>query len=201
MSISIMQAKNNNTKINEIYSLFFVIVDNFFELFQSKNNTYKYSEYYVSYIDDALREETLSIINCIIFILMSIQYEGTLYRERSNDKLLKSLEKKIINNSIYILTYENNLQHLIANINEILSTNIDEYSFKYEETYKTKVIINYNPVVEINNDNIKDIYENFHKLKRLVDLTKENTSHNIEKIHNIDNYLFFEQKVLHLTSL
>lgn len=190
MSISIMQAKNNNTKINEIYSLFFVIVDNFFELFQSKNNTYKYSEYYVSYIDDALREETLSIINCIIFILMSIHYEGTLYRERSNDKLLKSLEKKIINNSIYILTYENNLQHLIANINEILSTNIDEYSFKYEETYKTKVIINYNPVVEINNDNIKDIYENFHKLKRLVDLIKENTSHNIEKIHNIDNYLF-----------
>jgi len=190
MSISIMQAKNNNTKINEIYSLFFVIVDNFFELFQSKNNTYKYSEYYVSYIDDALREETLSIINCIIFILMSIQYEGTLYRERSNDKLLKSLEKKIINNSIYILTYENNLQHLIANINEILSTNIDEYSFKYEETYKTKVIINYNPIVEINNDNIKDIYENFHKLKRLVDLIKENTFHNIEKIHNIDNYLF-----------
>lgn len=190
MSISIMQAKNNNTKINEIYSLFFVIVDNFFELFQSKNNTYKYSEYYVSYINDALKEETLSIINCIIFILMSIQYEGTLCRERSNDKLLKSLEKKIINNSIYILTYENNLQHLIANINEILSTNIDEYSFKYEETYKTKVIINYNPVVEINNDNVKDIYENFHKLKRLVDLIKENTFHNIEKIHNIDNYLF-----------
>lgn len=122
---------------------------------------------------------------------MAIYNENLKYRHyMTKDKEFKHTEKEIINELIFILSNDNILDHIIIKINDILSINLEEHYHKYKEHYGCELSINYNIITEINSENIKDIYENFHKIKRLIILSKLEESYDMEEINEIDNCLF-----------
>ncbi len=191
MSTLLLEATNNAIKIQEIYPLFSTVINKFLKLLQSQNNIYKNTDYYVSYINDLLKEDNISISKCSTFIIMTIYNEGHKNMYSINDKLSRSVEKDIINNAINILENDIILQHIIKKINNILSSiNLEKYYDKYKELFGYELNINYDIITKINADNIKAIYENFHKIKRLITLLKLKNIHYIEEINEIDDYLF-----------
>ena len=121
---------------------------------------------------------------------MSIYNENVTQYHSINHKQSKLIEKEIINNLIYILSQNAILVHVIEIINNILLVNFEEYYDKYKENYGCEININYNAIAEINNENIKDIYENFHKIKRLILIAKLEESFDMREINEIDNCLF-----------
>jgi hypothetical protein len=190
MSISILQDTNNAINIQDTYSLFSTVINNFLKLLRPENNSYKHTDYYITYFNDLLKEDNISITKCVIFIIMTIYHESLTNRFRTNYKNSRSFEKDIINDAVRILENDINLQYIIKKINNILSSiNLENYYDKYEEFFGCELLINYDNITEINNDNIKNIYENFHKIKRLVTLFKLNVYCN-EEINEIDDYLF-----------
>ena len=190
MSISILEATNNAINIQDIYSLFSTVINKFFKLLRPENNSYKHTDYYIAYINDLLKEDNISITKCVTFIIMTIYHESLKNRFRINYKNSRSFEKDIINDAVCILENDINLQYIIKKINYILSSiNLENYYDKYKEFFGCELSINYDNITEINNNNIKNIYENFHKIKRLVTLFKLNVYCN-EEIDEIDDYLF-----------
>lgn len=194
MSVSIIEARNNFIKIQEMYSLFFNVVNKFLKLLEPQNNSYKNVEYYITYINDLLNEDNMSITKCTTFMIMTIFHESqkySRYNNNDNNKLVRSFEKDIINDAICILENEHNLQHIIQKINNILiSINIENYYEAYKEKFGCELCINYDTIYEINYENIKTIYENFHKIKRLTIIMQEDIYYSVEEINDIDNYLF-----------
>jgi hypothetical protein len=80
--------------------------------------------------------------------------------------------------------------HIIKTINNVLLVNFEKYYDIYNTNYGCELSINYNTITEINSINIKNIYENFHKIKRLIVIAELEKSLNIEEINEIDDYLF-----------
>ena len=121
---------------------------------------------------------------------MSIYNENITQYHNTNNRQTKLIEKEIINNLVYILSQNAILVHVIEIINNILLVKFEEYYDKYKEYYGCEISINYDAIVEINNANIKDVYENFHKIKRLILIAKLEESFDMREINEIDNCLF-----------
>ena len=188
--ITISDVINNTTNTEQTYGLFFIILNKFLNLLQDQNNIYKNKDFCIDTINNLLKEDKLSIRNCSTFIIMSIYNENVTQYHSINHKQSKLIEKEIINNLIYILSQNAILVHVIEIINNILLVNFEEYYDKYKENYGCEININYNAIAEINNENIKDIYENFHKIKRLILIAKLEESFDMREINEIDNCLF-----------
>jgi len=188
---TLLDVTNNMIEIQELYILFFITVNKFLKLLQNEKNIYKNTDYCIDHINELLSEEKISIKKCSIFIIMAIYNENLTYRYNTNNKSreIKYSEKEIINQIIYILSNDTILVHVKKKINDILSINLEEHYYKYEKHYGCELNINYEPITEINSENIKDIYENFHKIKRLIILSKLE-EYDIEEINEIDNCLF-----------
>ena len=188
--ITISDVISNTTNTEQTYGLFFIILNKFLNVLQDQNNIYKNKDFYIDTINNLLKEDKLSIRNCSTFIIMSIYNENVTQYHSINHKQSKLIEKEIINNLIYILSQNAILVHVIEIINNILLVNFEEYYDKYKENYGCEININYNAIAEINNENIKDIYENFHKIKRLILIAKLEESFDMREINEIDNCLF-----------
>ena len=188
--ITISDVINNTTEKEQQYGLFFIILNKFLNLLQDQNNIYKNKDFCIDTINNLLKEDKLSIRNCSTFIIMSIYNENVTQYHNTNNRQTKLIEKEIINNLIYILSQNAILVHVIEIINNILLVNFEEYYDKYKENYGCEININYNAIAEINNENIKDIYENFHKIKRLILIAKLEESFDMREINEIDNCLF-----------
>ena len=189
--ITLLDVTNNMIQTQELYILFFITINKFLKLLQIQNNIYKDTNFYIEHINELLSEEKLSLRKCSIFIIMAIYNENLKYRHyMTKDKEFKHTKKEIINELIFILSNDNILDHIIIKINDILSINFEEHYHKYKEHYGCELSINYNIITEINSENIKDIYENFHKIKRLSILSKLEESYDMEEINEIDNCLF-----------
>ena len=188
--ITISDVINNTTNKEQQYGMFFIILNKFLNLLQDQNNLYKNKDFCIDTINNLIKEDKLSIRNCSTFIIMSIYNENLTQYHSINHKQSKLIEKEIINNLIYILSQNAILVHVIEIINNILLVNFEEYYDKYKEYYGCEISINYNAIAEINNENIKDIYENFHKIKRLILIAKLEGSFDMREINEIDNCLF-----------
>ena len=188
--ITISDVISNTTNTEQTYGLFFIILNKFLNVLQDQNNLYKNKDFCIDTINNLLKEDKLSIRNCSTFIIMSIYNENLTQYHSINHKQSKLIEKEIINNLIYILSQNAILVHVIEIINNILLVNFEEYYDKYKENYGCEININYNAIAEINNENIKDIYENFHKIKRLILIAKLEESFDMREINEIDNCLF-----------
>jgi hypothetical protein len=180
---------NSMIVIQELYILFFITVNKFLKLLQNQHDIYKHTDFYIHHINELLKEDKLSISKCCIFMIMTIYNENLSYRYQNNKKN-RHIEKEIINEIIFILSNDTILVHFIKKINDILSVNLENYYHKYEEYYGCQLNINYNIITEIKSENIKDIYENFHKTKRLIMLSNLQETYDMEDIDEIDNYLF-----------
>jgi hypothetical protein len=188
---TLLDVTNNMIQTQELYLLFFITVNKFFKLLQTKNNIYKNTDFYIEHINELLSEDKLSLTKCSIFIIMAIYNENLSYRSQTTkNKEIKYAEKEIINEFIFILSNDTILVHVIKKINDVLSINLGSYYHIYENHYSCELNINYKPITEINSENIKDIYENFHKIKRLIILSKLEESYDMEEINEIDNCLF-----------
>jgi len=188
--ITISDVINNTTNKEQQYGLFFIILNKFLKLLQHQNNIYKNTDFCIDTINNLIKEDNLSIRNCSTFIIMSIYNENLTQYHNINNKQTKLIEKEIINNLVYILSQNAVLVHVIEIINNILLVNFEEYYDKYKEYYGCEININYDAIAEINNENIKDVYENFHKIKRLILIAKLEESFDMREINEIDNCLF-----------
>ena len=189
--ITLLDLTNNMIQTQQLYVLFFITINNFLKLLQTQNNIYKDTNFYIEHINELLSEDKLSLTKSSIFIIMAIYNENLKYRHyMTKDKNFKHTEREIINKLIFILSNDNLLDHIIIKINNILSINFQEHYHKYKEHYACELNINYNIITKINSENIKDIYENFHKIKRLIILSKLEESYDMEEINEIDNCLF-----------
>jgi hypothetical protein len=189
--ITLLDVTNNMIQTQELYILFFITVNKFLKLLQIQNNIYKNTNFYIDYINELLSEDKLSLRKCSIFIIMAIYNENLSCRYNlTKNKEFKHCEKEIINEFIFILSNDSILDHLIKKINGVLSINLEGHYHNYETHYSCELRLNYNPIIEINSENIKDIYENFHKIKRLIILSKLQESYDMEEINEIDNCLF-----------
>lgn len=188
--ITITDVINNTTNKEQQYGLFFIILNKFLNLLQDQNNIYKNKDFCIDTINNLIKEDNLSIRNCSTFIIMSIYNENLTQYHNINNKQTKLIEKEIINNLVYILSQNAVLVHVIEIINNILLVNFEEYYDKYKEYYGCEININYDAIAEINNENIKDVYENFHKIKRLILIAKLEESFDMREINEIDNCLF-----------
>jgi hypothetical protein len=188
--ITITDVINNTTNKEQQYGLFFIILNKFLNLLQDQNNIYKNKDFCIDTINNLIKEDNLSIRNCSTFIIMSIYNENLTQYHNINNKQTKLIEKEIINNLVYILSQNAVLVHVIEIINNILLVNFEEYYDKYKEYYGCEININYNAIVEINDKNIKDVYENFHKIKRLILIAKLEETFDMKEINEIDNCLF-----------
>jgi len=188
--ITISDVTNSVITTQELYLLFFITVNKFLKLLQPEITIYKGADYYINHINELMKEENMSIRKCCIFIIMTIYNENLSYRHYINNNKNRHIEKEIINEIIFILSNDTILVHVINKINNFLSINLENYYHYYSKHYGSELTINYDIITEINNQNIKDIYENFHKLKRLIILSKLQESYDMDEIHEIDNYLF-----------
>ena len=188
--ITISDVINNTTEKEQQYGLFFIILNKFLNLLQDQNNIYKNKDFCIDTINNLLKEDKLSIRNCSTFIIMSIYNENVTQYHNINNRQTKIIEKEIINNLVYILSQNNILVHVIEIINNVLLVNLEEYYDNYKEYYGCDISINYDAIVEINNKNIKDVYENVHKIKRLILIAKLEESFDMKEINEIDNCLF-----------
>jgi hypothetical protein len=188
--ITIIDVINNTTNTEQTYGLFFIILNKFLNLLQDQNNIYKNKDFCIDTINNLLKEDKLSIRNCSTFIIMSIYNENLTQYNNTNHKQTKLIEKEIINNLVFILSQNVILIHVIEIINNILLVNLEEYYNNYKEYYGCDININYDAIVKIDSDNIKDVYENFHKLKRLILIAKLEESYNMKEINEVDNCLF-----------
>ena len=180
----------NTTRTQDFYNMFFTTLNKFLKLLQHQNNIYKNKDFCIDTINNLINEDKLSIRNCSTFIITSIYNENLTQNHNINNKLTKLIEKEIITNFVYILSNNAILSHVIEIINDILLVNFEEYYDNYKQHYGCEITINYNAIVNINSDNIKDIYENFHKIKRLILIANLEESFDMTGINEIDNYLF-----------
>ena len=180
----------NTTRTQDFYNMFFTTLNKFLKLLQHQNNIYKNKDFCIDTINNLINEDKLSIRNCSTFIITSIYNENLTQNHNINNKLTKLIEKEIITNFVYILSNNAILSHVIEIINDILLVNFEEYYDNYKQHYGCEITINYNAIVNINSDNIKDIYENFHKIKRLILIANLEESFDMTEINEIDNYLF-----------
>ena len=188
--ITISDVINNTTSTEQTYGLFFIILNKFLNLLQNKDTIYKNKDFCVDTINNLLKEDKLSIKNCSTFIIMSIYNENLTQYHNTNNRQTKLIEKEIINDLVYILSQNVILVHVIEIINNILLVNFEEHYEKYKEYYGCDISINYDAIVKIDSDNIKDVYENFHKIKRLILIAKSEESFNMKEINEVDNCLF-----------
>lgn len=187
--ITLLDVTNNMIATQELYILFFISLNKFLKLLQDQNN-YKNSDYYINHINELLKEDKLSISKCSVFIIMAIYNENLSFKYQSDKRKNRHIEKEIINEFIFILSNDIILANTIKKINDILLVNLENYYHNYETHYNCQLTINYDVITEINSENIKDIYENFHKMKRLIILSKLGEMYNIDEIYEIDNHLF-----------
>jgi hypothetical protein len=188
--ITLLDVTNNMIATQELYILFFISLNKFLKLLQDQNNYKNNTNYYFNYINELLKEDKLSISKCSVFIIMAIYNENLSYRYQLDKMKNRHIEKEIINEFIFILSNDIILINTIKKINDILLVNLENYYNIYETHYQCRLTINYDAIVEINSENIKDIYENFHKIKRLIVLSKLGETYNMDEIYEIDNYLF-----------
>lgn len=187
--ITIKDVINNTTTIQELHMLFFVAVNKFLKLLHHQHNIYKNKEFYINTINDYIKEDKLSIKKTVIFIIMIIYNENLCNFQKINNKL-RSIEKIIISELIIILSNKFITDNVIKTINNVLLVDFEKYYNIYNTNYGCELSINYNSITEINSINIKDIYENFHKIKRLIVIAELEKSFNFEEINEIDDYLF-----------
>jgi hypothetical protein len=187
--ISIKDVINNTTTIQELHMLFFVAVNKFLKLLHHQDNIYKNKDFYINTINNYIKEDKLSIKKTAIFIIMIIYNENLCNFQKINNKL-RYIEKIIISELIMILSNKYITDHIIKTINNVLLVNFEKYYDIYNTNYGCELSINYNSIIEINSINIKNIYENFHKIKRLIVIAELEKSLNIEEINEIDDYLF-----------
>ena len=187
--ITLLDVINNTTTIQELHMLFFVAVNKFFKLLKHPDNIYKNKEFYINTINDLIKEDKLSIKKIAIFIIMIIYNENLCHFQKINNKL-RSAEKVIISELIFILSNKYIMDYVIKVINNVLLVNLKKYYHIYNTNYGCELSINYNAITEINSINIKDVYENFHKIKRLIVIAKLEETYTIEEINEIDDCLF-----------
>jgi hypothetical protein len=187
---TLLDVTNNMIVIQELYLLFFITVNKFLKLLQQQNNIYKGTDFYINHINNLLSEDKLSISKCSIFIIMAIYNENLCYRHHLINNKNRTIEKEVINEMIFILSNDSVLVHFIKKINDILSINLENYYHNYTRHYGCELHINYEPITNVNSENIKDIYENFHKIKRLIIISELQETYDMEEINEIDNYLF-----------
>lgn len=187
--ITLLDVIDNTTTIQELYILFFAAVNKFLKMLQHPDNIYKNNEFYINTINDFIKEDKLSIKKIAIFIIMIIYNENLCHFQKINNKL-RSAEKVIISELVSILSNKYIMGHIIKIINNVLLVNLEKYYHIYNTNYGCELSINYNAVTEINSINIKDIYENFHKIKRLIVIAKLDATFNIEEVNETDDCLF-----------
>ena len=165
--ITIKDVINNTTIIQELHMLFFEAVNKFLKLLNHQDNIYKNKDFYINTINDYIKEDKLSIKKTVIFIIMIIYNENLCNYQKINNKL-RYIEKVIISELIIILSNKFITDNVIKTINNVLLVDFEKYYNIYNTTFGCELSINYNYITEINSINIKDIYENFHKIKRLI---------------------------------
>ena len=173
--------------------MFKSIFTQFLKLLLPENNSYKYVQYYREqmnkFIEDIKEDNGIDayILKQLLFILMIIYEERTKCRYHTNDKIAATIEKEIIPDAIIILKEDKYIEQKIVEINEIVTSEIDEdYFAVFKSTCGFDMIVNHEAITEITDENVRDIYTNFHNIRKLLELTD---SFN-EKHKEIDDYLF-----------
>ena len=179
-------------KQKELYILFFDVYENFLELIGNKINCYVNSVLYFENIEKMIKKKKFSIVDCVVFILVSIYNERIKYLNNANNNVAIELEKIIISKSLFILWNDIIIEEMIEKINIALKFMIEEkYHVINKEKYGVEIIIDYTELKDINNNNIENVYNNFGNYNHLNNLRKKNSEEYIFKLFdNYDTYLF-----------
>lgn len=180
-------------------TLFLSIRERFVNLLKPENNSYKYARYYRlqinKYINEDEENELLHyiqlsdarILQQSLYMMMVIYTEIGKCRYHSNDAIAKILEKDINADIVKILKEDKYKDQKIVEINEIITSDIDEiYFVAYEKQYGYRPSVNSDEIIEITNENVEDIYTNFQCVKRILNLTERLN----DKYREIEDYLF-----------
>jgi len=181
------------------HQMFLSIRERFVTLLEAGNNSYKYVRYYRLQINKFINEDEENellnyvqlsdarILQQLLYMMMSIYAEIGKCRYHSNDAIAKILEKDINADIVKILKEDKYKDQKIVEINEIITSDIDElYFVAYEKQYGYRPSINVDAVTEITNENVEDIYTNFCCVKRIMEPTER-----LNKMHKqIEDYLF-----------
>ncbi len=179
-------------KQKELYILFFDVYENFLELIGNTINCYVNSVLYFENIEKMIKKKKFSIVDCVVFILVSIYNERIKYLNNENKNVAIELEKIIISKSLFILWNDIIIEEMIEKINIALKFIIEEkYHVINKEKYGVEIIIDYTELKDINNNNIENVYNNFGNYNHLNNLRKKNSEEYIFKLFdNYDTYLF-----------
>ena len=179
-------------KQKELYILFFDVYENFLELIGNTINCYVNSVLYFENIEKMIKKKKFSIVDCVVFILVSIYNERIKYLNNENNNVAIELEKIIISKSLFILWNDIIIEEMIEKINIALKFMIEEkYHVINKEKYGVEIIIDYTELKDINNNNIENVYNNFGNYNHLNNLRKKNSEEYIFKLFdNYDTYLF-----------
>ena len=179
-------------KQKELYILFFDVYENFLELIGNTINCYVNSVLYFENIEKMIKKKKFSIVDCVVFILVSIYNERIKYLNNEKNNVAIELEKIIISKSLFILWNDIIIEEMIEKINIALKFMIEEkYHVINKEKYGVEIIIDYTELKDINNNNIENVYNNFGNYNHLNNLRKKNSEEYIFKLFdNYDTYLF-----------
>jgi hypothetical protein len=177
------------------HSLFLSVRERFVILLEPINNSYKYARYYRLQINKyIIEDEENELLNYIelsnarilqqsLYMMMVIYTEIGKCRYHSNDAVAKILEKDINADIVKILKEDKYKNQKIVEINQIITSEIDEiYFVAYEKQYGYRPSVNSGEIIEITNENVEDIYTNFQCVKRILNLN--------DKYKEIEDYLF-----------
>jgi hypothetical protein len=171
--------------------MFISIRDNFVKLLKDGNNSYKYVRQYREKINKYIKEEDEendeTILQQLLYMLVTIYSEKEKCRFHTNDDIAAKIEKTIITDALKILKEDKYKQQNIVEINKILTKEIDEFYFIiYKNKNGFPANVNTNKITEITDENINDIYTNFYNVRKLLEPTERLN----EKHKEIDDYLF-----------
>jgi len=166
--------------------MFLSIRERVLTFLKSENNNYKYVRYYREQINKYIKEDDenaisacheidATILKQLLYILLMIYKEKTICKYISNDLANSMIENDIITDALPILKEAKYKDQKIVEINEINNGfSPDINSEKMTE------------ITEITEENVRQIYINFHNIKKILELTEGRN----EKHKEIDDYLF-----------
>lgn len=159
----------------------------FGELLQPENNSYKYRQVYEKELDAIIQREigeTKDTIDDLVYMLKVIYQERGKCRYHHNDEKAHKIETKIISNAMPMLHEDIYKTYIVAEINKILSIEIDD---EYFQQYKT--IYGYYPVIDKELvTNVTD--EMFININTILSLLKLNKEMDVSDVRRVTDYLF-----------
>jgi hypothetical protein len=159
----------------------------FGELLQPENNSYKYRQVYEKELNTREIKNmsyTKDTIDDLVYMLKVIYEERGKCRYHHNDEKAHKIETEIIANVMPMLHDDIYKTYIVAEINKILSIEIDD---EYFQQYKT--IYGYYPIID--KESVTYITdEMFVNINTILSLLKLNQEMDVSDVRRVTDYLF-----------